>query len=131
MRGFVITIDGIIGLIVFLSLFIVVSSPAMKVTQSAWESAHMRKISMDSLAVLEKSGVLSRAVEANSSSELIYFMSTEFSSVCTQITVEGEEYMLSVVKPGCEKIQGGFVVARRSFVENGRYYIAEMKVWNR
>jgi|GEM_PF-3781335 len=131
MKGFVITIDGIIGLILFLSLFVMINSPAMRVAQSAWADTQMRSVAMDSLVILEKNEMLSRAVQTNSSSELVYFMSTELSSVCVRISIEGDNYFLSAAKPGCEERKGGFMMARRSFVCNGSFYIAELDVWSR
>ncbi|QLJ52759.1 MAG: hypothetical protein Sv326_0584 [Candidatus Fermentimicrarchaeum limneticum] len=131
MKGFVLTIDGIIALIVFISLFVIISSPTLRTTSSAWSDVQVRRLSMDSLTILEKNGALGRAVESNSSSELIYFMGSEFTSLCMQITVsEGDSHVLSAVKSGCVEGRGAFIT-RRSFVSGDDFYTAELHAWSR
>ena len=131
MKGFVITIDGIIALIVFVSLFIIISSPALRTAPNSWSDVQVRRLSMDSLAILEKDGALARAVELNSSSELLYFMSSELPSLCMEITVREEGIpVMSAVKSGCVMEQSAFIT-RRSFVSGGSFYIAELRAWSR
>ncbi len=130
MKGFVITLDSVIAIIVAISLIIIISAPTLRVRPSAWSGVEAKRFSMDSLAILQKSGVLARAVQTNSTSELLYFMSTESTSLCMRIRISGSNgYGLYAAKAGCTSEASGFSLSKRSFISGGKPYIAEMHSW--
>jgi len=132
MRGFVITLDSIIALILAISLIIIVGSPVLRVRPSAWSDAQVKRISMDFLTILDKSGALTRAVGQNSSSEIIYFMSTESSSLCMKVRLSGSNgYLLSAEKSGCSGEGTRVFLSRRTFVSGSNFYTAELRTWER
>jgi hypothetical protein len=132
MKGFVITIDSIIALILSISLILIISSPLFKLRSSAWSDMQVKHLSMDSLTILEKSGILARAVEQNSSSELLYFMSTESTPLCMRIKVSGADgYTLYVEKAGCTDEKGKSFLSKRTFISGNKFYTAELHAWQR
>jgi hypothetical protein len=131
MKGFVITLDSIIAIIISMSMLVLLNSQFLRTNSSAWSDAQVRRLSMDSLTILEKSGALARTVELNSSSELLYFMSSEFPSLCMKIRIDGTGgYTLSAAKAGCST-EGRFFISRRSFVSGDVFYIAELHTWEK
>ena len=132
MKGFVITVDGIIALILALSVFVVINSSVMNARPSALSDAQVKKLSMDSLTILEKSGMLARAVQYNSSSEIVYFASTEFPSTCMKIRISSADgYELSAAREDCSTEGKNLFVGRRSFTEGSNFYIVELHAWER
>lgn len=130
MRGFVITLDSIIALVVAILLIILISSPVLRVSPTAWSDSQVRHTSMDLLAILEKSGILSRAEEQNSTAELLYFMSTESTSLCMKIRLtDSDGYNLSSEKVGCDSEGKRVFLTERTFVDGGRFYTAELRTW--
>jgi hypothetical protein len=132
MRGFVITLDSIIALILAISLIIIASSPVLRVRPSAWSDTQVKRISMDFLTILDKSGVLARAVGQNSSAEMIYFMSSESSSLCMKARLSGSNgYIFSAEKPGCDEEGARVFLSKRAFVSGNNFYTAELRTWER
>lgn len=130
MKGFVITIDSIIALIVTISIITLLSSSVFRLDTSAWSDAQVRHISMDSLAILDKSGILSRAVAQNSTAEIVYFMSTESTSLCMKVKVSGTNgYNLYAEKTGCTDEGSKVFLSRRTFVSGNDFYTAELDAW--
>jgi hypothetical protein len=130
MKGFVVTLDSIIALIVTISLIILVSSPALRVRPSAWSDAQVKRVSMDSLAILDKSGILARAVGQNSTSEIAYFMSTESTSLCMEVKVRGSDgYNLYAEKSGCTNEGMRVFLSKRTLIVGNKFYTAELRSW--
>lgn len=130
MRGFVLTTDSIVALVLTTSIIIMVNSSFMRVNESAWNDAQVERVSMDSLAVLEKSGALGRAVQQNSSAELLYIMSTENTPLCMVLNMSGGNgYNLSVEKSRCGSESGKVFLSRRTFVAGNNFYTAELQSW--
>jgi len=132
MKGFMITVDGIIALIVALSVFVIINSTFMSAQPSALSDIQLKKFSMDSLTILEKSGMLARAVQYNSSAEIVYFTNTEFPSTCMRINISrADGYALSAARDGCTSEGKNFFIARRTFTDGSNFYIAELHAWGR
>jgi hypothetical protein len=132
MKGFVLTTDGIIALIIALSVFVIINSPAMNQQQTALSNVQLKRLSMDSLTILEKSGMLDRAVQSNSSAEIVYFTTVQFPSKCMKVKITGSGgYGLVAAMDKCQTEASNFFVSKRTFVSGNSFYVAELHAWER
>jgi hypothetical protein len=132
MKGFVITLDSIVALLLMLILLLTITSTFSTVSTKSLSDVHLRQISFDTLTILEKSSMLNNAIKSNSSAEISSFLSRETpNNVCMLLKIfRGQEANFIIAKGGCKQ-KSEFQLARRSFVVGNDFYFAEISTWNR
>ena len=132
MKGFVITLDAVLALLLMLTILLTITSTFSKVSSESWGNVHLRQLSFDTLTILEKSNMLNNAIKSNSSAEISDFLSRETpNNICMVLKIfRGQEANFIIAKGGCEQ-KSEFQIARRSFVVDKEFYFAEISTWNR
>ena len=134
-KGFVISFDGLLALSVTLILFIAAASYLARVESSAVSSVSLREFSVDVAAVLEKSGMLERAVERDSVAEIRSFVNKMPEGVCIEVKVYGsgdlENAGIIVLRSGCTAVYEEKTSAKRGFLAGGSpsLHMAEVSAW--
>ena len=128
-KGIIFTLDATLAIVLALSI-ILSSMFYLSQTEVSFEKPTQYKLSMDSLAVLEKQGVLDRAVSSNSTTEIQSFLDFLPSNTCAKIDLyddSGAKFM-SVRRSYCTYPEE-YSVLRRVFISNYEIYNAKIEVW--
>lgn len=131
-RGIIFTLDSILALTLALSMITASLFYLGKTDDSSFDEQGLRQLSLDSLAVLEKSGTLLLAMTTSQES-LESFVDALPQQVCANITLFDAESIAqhSVQKKDCQEQETTTKksVTRRVFIVNHEVYYAEMRAW--
>lgn len=136
-RGWVISFDAVLALMVMLVLFVGVSFYVSGAKQESLESIRLQEFAFDVLTVLEKSGKLEEAVRENNATELKRFIEKTQSQYCVSLELYPSDDIntagISVSKSDCGGKYSELVSVKRSFLvkENNdlNFYLAKAKAW--
>ncbi len=131
MKGFVISVDAVIALIIVFAMLaaITVNFSSQKISFSSLKTEIAGE---DVLAVLEKSGMLEQAAESNSNNEIAKYLGRTAESQCFELNIIDEGNTSTVTKKGCKKTNEMSSVKRIFFSEaNEKFYLAELISWNK
>ena len=136
-KGFVLTLDAIIALLVIFMSVAVTFSFIHQVRNYSPQSIKLRELSSDLLSVMEKNGYLEESVSDRTAVRSLLQDTPD--GVCMMLEVtEGNSTIptYAMQKTGCEVSTGKErVVLReeyvswRSFVKDGEYYCAKITGW--
>lgn len=130
-KAIIFTLDAILALLISGTLIMTSLHYFSKTENIPYTQQSLYKISLDSLAVLEKDETLKTAVEENSITQIQSFLDSLPEQICSNITVynTAQNNLLSAEKTECSSSDEKLFV-RRVFVANdfGVYY-AEMVSW--
>lgn len=131
-RGIIFTLDSILALTLTLSLITASLFYLGKTDESSFDEQQLRQLSLDSLAVLEKSSTLHITITTSQES-LSSFINALPDPVCANITLFDAQGIAqqSVQKNSCteQEITAQTIVTRRVFIVNNEVYYAEMHSW--
>lgn len=132
LQGFVTTLDAIVALLLFLSVLVLVSKYEFSESSASLDQAYLKQVSMDSLAVLEKTGKLHALVQTSNLTPIQEILSAEPSNICSLLEVKNEnagllEFVVS--EPHCENYGSHLQVTSRSFACNNEFYSAKLSSW--
>jgi len=138
-KGFVISFDAVIALLLLTSLIVAATSYLSTVEFKAGNSLSLKEITMDSLTVLEKSGKLEKAISTDKSSEVRAFLNKLPYNVCADLRVYSgndlSNHEFLVLRPGCKQnFKESATIERSVVVESGgnvSIYLAELRAWYR
>ncbi len=134
MKGFVISIDGIIALIIAFTMLLVITANFADSKYSSLSEVKLGLISEDILTVLEKSEKLEESVIENQNKEISKYLNKTSNNLCFELSVfdfdNNSSALSNVSKKGCTKT-GSVISIKRSFFvsENEKFYWAEMRAW--
>lgn len=128
MRGFVLTLDVFLALMLLTLVMLMVLSQDYSSRQSS--AISMRAFSMEMLASLEKSGALARSI--GDPPHLRQSLNGLQPNICARMTLMNSSgaTLVDVQKQGCAR-SGDFYVLYRSFYTKGELYTAKSEVWLR
>jgi len=138
-KGFVISFDAVVAILLLTALLITATAYLATAEFKSASSISLKQTAMDSLAVLEKSDKLEKAIETDKSSEIRAFLNRLPYNICADLTVYSENdldnHLFLVLRPGCKKnFEESTTVWRSIAVEsngNPEFYLAELKTWYR
>ncbi|MBI2598472.1 MAG: hypothetical protein HYW50_04720, partial [Candidatus Diapherotrites archaeon] len=138
-KGFVMSVDAIISLLIFFALFSATTFYLGQVKFEAKNSVLLKESAMDAITVLEKNGKLEEAVKTNKATQIRSFLNKLPNSLCAQIQIFGENDpanpLMTVLRPDCKKNFKETATFNRSFaVLNGATadnYVARITAWTR
>lgn len=130
MRGFIITTDGIMGLVFFLFILSLISSYSFK--QTTTNEIYLKQFSMDFLSVMEKSGRVGALVGGDSTSVREVIDRTPI-GLCLEYsaTDSSGNRISTVTKTGCGSHGNLLQTVSRPFIYNESHYIATVRSWYR
>jgi hypothetical protein len=134
MKGFVISVEGLIGLSIAFALLLSITLNFSESKFGSFNETKLSLVSEDVLTVLEKSGKLENAVKENTSKEISKYLNKTSKNVCFEVNLfdyEDSSMALSTAtKKGCKKTSSVTSI-KRSFSIEGKFYWAEMKAWHK
>ena len=115
-NGFLISFDALIALLVLFAMLITATLYFSGSQYSEQNNLILKSTAMDSLAVMEKTGILESAVAKDNSSELRGFLNRLPNSVCSDLRIfSNSDYnnaVISVLREGCEKAENSITIKR-------------------
>lgn len=134
MKGFVISVDAVFGLIIAFALLLTSITYFAESSFSSLDEVKLGAVSEDVLTVLEKSGKLETAVRENKNKEIGKYLNKTSKNLCFELDVfdsdNNSSALSTATKKGCKKIQKvSLISTKRSFFENEKIYWAELKSW--
>lgn len=119
-RGFFVSVDSILALLLSFSMFILITNITNDMRFDAWSDNHLQRYSMDLLAVLEKSGQLESSVITNDATSLREVISETSDAMCFLMEVHGDSgIVFSIEKQDCLPTGRRRLITRRSFMVSG------------
>lgn len=135
-RGFIITIDSFLGIVLLFMLVIVSFSFLSNIGLSAWNNIDAHNAVNDEAIVLEKSLALENAVKQSSSEALSSALNSTRGAYCFDVTIlNPSDYspVVHALKSGCASSSDSEIVSNRSFAvrtdSNISFYIAKVGGW--
>jgi len=138
-KGFVLSFDALVALLVFFALLLAASSYLGQVEFEAGSSLSLKRAAMDSITVLEKSGEVEKAINSDKVSGLRSFLNKLPYAICADLRIFPESDLTNptyaVLRSGCKKNYLEVATAKRAvLVEssgNAAFYLAEIRAWYR
>ncbi len=136
-KGFVISVDALLAAVVLFSL-LTLAFDTMKQDGTEWQITRtLELLSYHTGDALETSGVLSRAVTLNNTSEVREFLDALPYNNCASITVRASPdtnvSIFTVSKSGCSSLLGESVSVSRGFIvaspPDANLYVATISTW--
>ena len=135
----IISTDGLLALFVMLLLFISAANYVSKASSESVESLNLKKVTMDSITTLEKSGDLERAILKDKPNKIRQFLNKLPNSYCATINLYSSDDLtnadMSITKSSCKTSREEVVAIKRSFVVrsgiDANFYVAKMIGWYR
>lgn len=123
------TLDAILALIVAMAL-IFASLFYISQANVSFKQDDLYDITLDSLAVLEKSGTFRRSIGSGTPDGLEQFLTSLPTYMCGAIEIQTKSsvILLTAIKPSCT-FSEDFIVHRRVFIAGGQIYLARMEAW--
>jgi len=136
MKGFVISVDAVISLIITFSLLVAINGFFAEARPNSLNDIKLSAVSEDVLAVLEKTGKLENSVKENSNNEIAKYLNKTSLSLCFEINIYDYDHnssaLSSAAKKDCRKTDKMLVIStKRSFFSEEKFYWAEMKSWHK
>lgn len=136
-KGWIISFDAVLALMVMLVLFVGISFYFSGVKNDSLESIKLQEFGFDVLTVLEKSGELEEAVKENDATELKRFIEKTQSQYCLSLELYSSSDVnnaeISVNKSDCSGKYSELISVKRSFLveENSdlNFYLAKARAW--
>lgn len=124
------TLDVIFAVLVASSLIVYSYLYLSETKGISYNQQHLYKMTMDSLAILEKKGSFQKAVETYDITELQKYVNALPDQVCGYIAFYNSSSvgLFSVIKEDCD-LTREFVASRRVFIANDKIYFAHMRSW--
>ena len=128
-KAIIFTLDSTIAIIMTLSLIIASLFYLSQSTVSS-ENENLYRITVDSLAILEKDNVLKLAASTNTTTPLQTFLDTLPYNICSRLEIftKDNTKLLTAVKRDCTYSED-YLVSRRVFIVQGNIFIAKMEAW--
>lgn len=130
MKGFAITLDALLALSLIFFALIFISTQTFQ--PYAPRGTYLKQVSLDTLAVLEKTGRLGAAIDGDGASAREMVQATP-ENVCMQVSVTdgAGNALFTISKAGCYGFGSELQSAVVPFAYNGGNYLAEAKAWHR
>ncbi len=133
MKGFIISIDAVIALIISFALLVAISGNFAESKFSSLNETKLALISEDVLTVLEKSGKFEEAVKENKNKEISKYLNKTTKNLCFELNIYDYDNNSSALnttsKKGCKKNALTEISTKRSFFYGEKFYWAELKAW--
>lgn len=140
-KGFVISFDSLIAIAVMLSLFGIATFYFAQISFEAQNSIYLKKIAMDALTVMEKTGTLEKIINRDQIVLAKPFLEKMPYNVCGEIIIYSQNDLvnaeMSIIREGCKKSTQEIASIKRGFVrklgasKNVKFYLAELNTWER
>ena len=128
-KGIAFTLESLLGLSLCILLLAMASFYLLHSNSYDLAQLNLYQFTADSLAVLDKQGALSQAVEHNSSTLLQSFLNSWPSQYCGNLSLQDQSNSsLMQVSRNCT-FSNGKVVARRVFISREKIYYATLYSW--
>ena len=122
------TLDTVMALMI--AVTIITASVFLLAEHETYSSEGLYQIAQDMLAVGEKTGDLSSALDGDPST-IDEYQTLLGNRVCFELRIKNQSNSLVYYhETDCAK-KGSYVVAKRSMVHDNRFYIASARVWYR
>ncbi len=130
MRGFVITVDAIMGLVFFFLIMGLLASYSFK--QTTANEIYLKDFSMDFLTVMEKTGRIEALVEGDST-RLREIIDRTPIALCLELSATDSEgnRVSTIAKQGCGAHGNLLQTTSRPFIYNESHYTATVQSWYR
>jgi hypothetical protein len=130
MRGFIITTDGIMGLVFFFLILGLVASYSFK--QTTANEVYLKQFSMDFLTVMEKNGRIDALAEGDST-RLREIIDRTPIALCLEISATDSSgtRISTITKEGCGAHGNLLQTTSRPFIYNESHYTATVQSWYR
>lgn len=124
------TLDAIFAVLVASTLIVYSYLYLSRIQGTSYNEQHLYKMTMDSLAILEKDETMLRAVEKMDVAELQTFVNNMPFQICGYIAVYtgNSTGLFSVIKDDCP-LSAEYVSSRRVFVVDQEIFYAHMRSW--
>ncbi|MBD3261209.1 MAG: hypothetical protein GF334_05920 [Candidatus Altiarchaeales archaeon] len=127
-RGFVLTLDVILA--VFVTLFFAAAILRMSGTQEFVGSDYIYAVAVDVLTYAEKDGVLWLSVNGDYA-PAYNLLWRQPRNLCFNLSLYNDSYGLLYSNATCNMTAANVVVAKRSFLNDTQFFLAELGVWYR
>jgi len=134
-RGFVITVDSFLSVVVMTLLIVLSFFFLSKVTGDSWNLVDLKNIVSDKSAVLEKNLLFEDSILRSSSELLEVSLNSSPDPYCFEATLFNESLspLVHALKAGCTKSTIQIISSERTFMvrdDNGSsFYIARVEGW--
>jgi len=138
-KGFVISFDAMVAMLVLFIMFTVATSYLGKVVFEAESSSILKEVAMDTITVLEKGNTLENSIKKDKVTDIRSFLNKLPYSICADLRVYAETDLanpaLTALRPGCKLNFEEVAIMKRSIVVenngNADLYLAEIRTWYR
>ena len=138
-KGFIISFEAIIALLVFAVLISTSLFYLGQVEPEARNSLLLKETATDAITVLDKTTILQNTINNGSSSEINSFLARLPYNMCAEVLIYSNTdlntVIVSTLRQGCEKTFDELATVKRDFFteSNGNleFYIAEINMWVR
>jgi hypothetical protein len=130
-RGFAITLDAVVALTFFMVAMVVISAQTYQPTAPG--DVYLKQLTLDTLTVLEKTGLTAQALGGNDSGMQELLEATP-KLACMQISMLNSSggTVARLVKSGCNETAGlDIQAAARPGLYNGTRYVIKSESWFR
>lgn len=122
------TLDTIVALLIAVTMMTAAMSIIGEKKSDTTENLY--QVSQDILLLGEKTGDLSKVVDGDPSGIEEYDMLLK-NRVCFELRIKNQsDILIYYYETDCDK-KNSYTIAKRSFVHNRNFYIADMKAWYR
>ena len=121
-KGFVITLDAFLSLVLVLVLVFAAYSAISGTTATAWDTVQLKTLAQDEATVLQKSRAADAANFVWSGMDLVEIMNVSPVRVCFESSIlygPDRSVLVHALKTGCVKNASEIVAVERSFVTIG------------
>ena len=128
-KAIIFTLDATLAVIMTLGL-IITSLFYLSQSNVSFEKESLYRITIDSLAILEKNNVLRVSASTNTTTDLQNFLNTLPYNTCGRIEIfnKNNEKLLTAIKAGCT-FSEDYIVARRVFTASNAIFLTKMEAW--
>lgn len=128
-KGIIFTLDVTLAVLLTLSI-ITASLFYLSQINLSFEDEELYRLTMDSLAVLEKSNALSESASTGSTQPINYLLESLPYNTCAKVELydKNNVRILTVKKVGCT-YSDDYLLSRRVFIAQDEIYLAKMEAW--
>jgi hypothetical protein len=130
-KSILFSLDAILAVVVAGSMIFACYFYLSKTTTNIYQNQDIYKLSLDSLAILEKDSTLKTAVETSNTTAIQQFLNSLSTQHCGNITVytSSSTAVLSAQKTGCTAKNESTIAVRTFIANNSNIYYAKIEVW--
>ncbi|MFH1695072.1 MAG: hypothetical protein ABH850_01415 [Candidatus Micrarchaeota archaeon] len=132
MKGFVISIDSMIALVIAFAMLVSITGYFSNSKFDLLNEPKLAFVSQDVLTVLEKNNKLAEAVEENQNKEIGKYLNKTSNNLCFELNIfdydNNSSALSTATKKGCKK-GNSILSTKRSFFSEEKFYWAELKSW--